>query len=49
MQSYKKRLKLIQCLKEKIGLTGALFIKEIHSCIKVEQKWKKKYMEIHGE
>ena len=40
IQSYKKRLKLIQYLKEKIGSTGVLFLQEAHSSSKVEQKWK---------
>ena len=45
MQSYKKRLKLIQYFKEKIGSTGVLFLQETHSSSKVEQKWKETYFE----
>ena len=40
MQSHKKRLKLIQSFKEKIGLAGVLFLQETHSSSNVEQKWK---------
>ena len=40
MQSSKKRLKLIQYFKGKIGSTGVLFLQETHSDSKVEQKWK---------
>ena len=43
IQSYKKRLKLTQYFKEKIGLTGVLFPQEIYSSSKVEQKWKKDF------
>ena len=39
-QPYKKRLKLIQYFKEKIGSTGVLFLQETHSNNKVEQNWK---------
>ena len=39
IQSYKKRLKLIQYFKEKIGSTRVLFLQETHSSSKVEQKW----------
>ena len=38
LQSYKKILKLIQYFKEKIGLTGVLFLQETHSSSKSEQK-----------
>ena len=38
IQSYKKRLKLIQYFKEKIGSTGVLFLQETNC--KVQQKWK---------
>ena len=40
IQSHKKRLKLIQSFKEKIGLAGVLFLQETHSSSNVEQKWK---------
>ena len=43
IQSYKKRLKLTQYFKEKIGSTGVLFIQETHSSSKVEQKWKENF------
>ena len=39
MQSSKKRLKLMQYFKDKIGLTGVLFLQEI-SDSKVKQEWK---------
>ena len=39
LQSSKKRLKLIQYFKEKIGSTGVLFLQETHSNSKIEQKW----------
>ena len=39
-QSYKKRLNLIKYFKEKLGLTGVLFLQETHSSSKVEKKWK---------
>ena len=42
-QSYKKRLKLIQYFKEKIGSTGALFLQETRTSSKVEQKWKEDF------
>ena len=42
-QSYKKRLKLIQYSKEKIGSTRVLFLQETHSSSKVEQKWKEDF------
>ena len=38
IQSYKKRSKLIQYFKQKIGSTGVLFLQETHSSGKVEQK-----------
>ena len=41
MQSSKKRLKLMQYFKDKIGSNGVLFLQETHSESKVEQKWKK--------
>ena len=41
IQSSKKRLKLIQYFKDKIGSTGALFLQETHSDSKVEQNGKK--------
>ena len=40
IQSLKKRLKLIQYFKSKIGSCGLLFLQETHSNSKVEQKWK---------
>ena len=39
MQSSKKRLKSMQCFKDKIGPTSVLFLQETHSDSKVEQKW----------
>ena len=39
MQSYKKRLKLIQYL----GSTGVLLLRETRSNSKVEQKWKEDF------
>ena len=41
MQSSKKRLKLMQYFKDKIGSNGVSFVQETHSDSKVEQKWKK--------
>ena len=38
IQSSKKRLKLMQYFKDKIELTGVLFLQETHSDSKVEQK-----------
>ena len=38
MQSSKKRLKLMQYSKDKIGSTGVLFLQETHSDSKVKQK-----------
>ena len=43
MQSYKKRLKLIQYFKDKIVSTGVLFLQETHSGSKVEQKGNKDF------
>ena len=43
IQSYKKRLKLIQHFKEKLGSTGVLFLQETQSSSKVEQKWKEDF------
>ena len=43
IQSYKKRLKLIQYFKQKIGSTGVLFLQETHSSGKVEQKQKEDF------
>ena len=40
IQSYKRRLKLIQYFKEKIGSTGVLFLQETNCSSKVQQKWK---------
>ena len=40
MQSPKKKLKLMQYFKDKIGSSGVLFLQETHSNSKVEQKWK---------
>ena len=41
MQSSKKRLKLMQYFKDKIGSNGVLFLQETHSDSKV--KWKKDF------
>ena len=43
MQSSKKRSKLMQYFKDKIGYTGVLFLQETHSESKVEQKWKEDF------
>ena len=43
MQSSKKRLKLMQSFKDKIGSNGVLFLQETHSDSKVEQKWKEDF------
>ena len=43
MQSSKKRLKLMQYFKDKIGSNGVLFAQETHSDSKVEQKWKEDF------
>lgn len=40
IQPSKKRLKLIQYFKDKIGFTGVLFLQETHSNSKVKQKRK---------
>ena len=44
MQSLKKRLKLIQYFKSKIGPCGLLFLQETHSNTKVEQNRRKTFM-----
>ena len=36
-------MKLIQYLKDKIGLTGVLFLQETHSNGKIESKWKEDF------
>ena len=46
IQSLKKRLKLIQYFKSKIGPCGLLFLQETQSNSKVEQKWKEDF---HGK
>ena len=43
IQSFKKRLKLIQYFKDKIGSIGVLFLQETHSNSKIEQKWKEDF------
>ena len=43
IQSSKKRLKLIQYFKYKIGSTGVLFLQESQSNSKIEQKSKKDF------
>ena len=43
IQSFKKRMKLMQYLKDKIEINGELFPQETHSDNKVEQKWKKDF------
>ena len=43
IQSYRKRLKLIQYFKEKIRSTGVLFLQETYSSSKVEQKWEEDF------
>ena len=43
MQSLKKRLKLMQYFKDKIGSNGVLFQQETHSDGQVEQKWRKDF------
>ena len=43
MQSSKKRLKLMQYFKDKIGSNGVLFLQETHCDSKVEQKWKEDF------
>ena len=42
-QSSKKRTKLIQYFKDKIGSTGVLYLQKTHSDIKVKQKWKEDF------
>ena len=39
MQSSKKRLKLMQYFKDRIGSTSVLCLQETHSDGKVKQKW----------
>ena len=41
----------MQCFKDKIGLTGVLFLQETHSDCKVEQKWKEVFKDFssHGK
>ena len=46
IQSLKKKLKLIQYFQSKIGPCGLLFLEEIYSISKVEQKWKEDF---HGK
>ena len=46
MQSSKKRLKLMQYFKDKIGSNSVLFLQETHSASKVEQKWGKKTLKV---
>ena len=43
IQSSKKRLKLIQYFKDKIGSTGVLFLQETHSNNKIKQEWKEDF------
>ena len=43
IQPSKKRLKLIQYFKDKIGSTEVLFLQETHSNSKMEQKWKEDF------
>ena len=43
IQSFKKRLKLIQFFKNKTGSTGVLFLQQTHSHIGVEQIWKEDF------
>ena len=43
IQPSKKRLKLIQYFKDKIGSTEVLFLQETHSNSKIEQKWKEDF------
>ena len=44
IESFKKRLKLIQYFKSRIGPCGLLLLQETHSNSKVEQKWKEEFM-----
>ena len=46
VQSLKKRLKLIQYFKSRVGPCRLLFLQETHSNSKVEQKWEE---DIHGK
>ena len=46
IQSFKKRLKLIQYFNSKIGPYELLFLQETHSNSKVELKWKEDF---HGK
>ena len=39
LQSIKKRLKLFNFLKNKIGPKGILFLQETHSSVEIEKKW----------
>ena len=43
MQSLKKRLKLMQYVKDKIGPNGVLFLRDTHLDRKVKQKWRKDF------
>ena len=43
IQSSKKRFKLIQYFKDKVELTGVLFLRETHSNSKIKLKWKKDF------
>ena len=43
MQSSKKRLKLMQYFKDKIGSNGVVFLQDTYSDSKVEQKWEKNF------
>ena len=43
IQSFKKKLKLIQYFKDKIGSTGVLFLQETDFNSKIEQKWKEDF------
>ena len=44
IQSSKKRLKLIQYFKNKIGYTWVLFLQETNSNSKTEQNWKEDFI-----
>ena len=46
IQSFRKRLKLVQYFKSKTGVCGLLFLQETRSNSKVEQKWKEDF---HGK
>ena len=39
LQSTRKRLKLLNFLKNKIGPNGILLLKETHSSVEIEKKW----------